>query len=132
MTMNSTHRARRSMLSTIGAALAVFSLRPQSAQAQAKNGVAFEPARHAQDDWMDMLAGKHRTVIDCAAASAAGTGVFYANNIFTANRNGYQLADSDVAVVIVLRHEATVFAYSDAIWSKYGAVLGKMASMTDP
>lgn len=81
---------------------------------------------------MNALPGKHRTVIDCAAVSAAGTGVFYANNIFTANRNGYQLADSDVAVIVVLRHEATVFAYSDAIWGKYGAVLGKMARITDP
>ena len=40
--------------------------------------------------------------MDSAAAGAAGTGVFYANNIFTANRNGYQLADADVAVIVVL------------------------------
>src|SRR6185369_11251813 len=75
---------------------------------------------------------KHRTVIDCAAATAAGTGVFYANNIFTGNRNGYQLADSDVAVIVVLRHEATAFAYTDAIWAKYGTVLGPMSKITDP
>src|SRR6476620_7571600 len=130
--MNSTHRERRSMLATIGAALAAFSLPPQSAQAQSKNGVAFQPARHAQDDWMDMLPGKHRTVIDCAAASAAGTGVFYANNIFTANRSGYQLAESDVAVIVVLRHEATTFAYNDAIWTKYGSVLGGLGKISDP
>ena len=81
---------------------------------------------------MDTLPGKHRTVIDCAAATAAGTGVFYANNIFTANRNGYQLADSDVAVIVVLRHEATTFAYNDAIWAKYGSVLGNMGKIADP
>jgi hypothetical protein len=81
---------------------------------------------------MDAVPGKHRTVIDCAAAAAAGTGVFYANNIFTANRNGYQLADRDVAVIVVLRHEATAFAYADAIWAKYGTVLGNMAKITDP
>ena len=63
---------------------------------------------------------------------AAGTGVFYANNIFTANRNGYQLADSDVAVIVVLRHEATTFAYNDAIWGKYGSVLGGLGKITDP
>jgi hypothetical protein len=121
------------MLSGIGAALAAFSLRPQSAQAQSANSLTpFQPARHAQDEWMDTLPGKHRTVIDCAAAAAAGTGVFYANNIFTANRNGYQLADSDVAVIVVLRHEATTFAYNDAIWAKYGSVLGTMGKITDP
>ena len=130
--MTSTHRARRSMLSAIGAALAAFSLRPQSAQAQSQNRAAFQPARHAQDDWMDTLPGKHRTVIDCAAVGAAGTGVFYANNIFTANRSGYQLADSDVAVVIVLRHEATTFAYNDAIWAKYASALGNLGKISDP
>jgi hypothetical protein len=131
--MNNNHRGRRSMLSGMGAALAAFSLRPRSAQAQSADAVKpFQPARHTQDEWMDRLPGKHRTVIDCAAAGAAGTGVFYANNIFTANRNGYQLADNDVAVIVVLRHEATVFAYSDAIWAKYGTVLGPMGKITDP
>lgn len=131
--MNSNHRGRRSMLSAIGGALAAFSLRPQSAQAQSAAGVKpFQPARHTQDEWMDTLPGKHRTVIDCAAAAAAGTGVFYANNIFTANRNGYQLTDSDVAVIVVLRHEATTFAYNDAMWAKYGSVLGNLGKITDP
>jgi hypothetical protein len=133
MTMNSDYRGRRSVLSGIGAALAAFSLRPRSAEAQSADAAKpFQPARHPQDEWMDALPGRHRTVIDCAAAGAAGTGVFYANNIFTANRNGYQLADQDVAVIVVLRHEATVFAYNNAIWAKYGSVLGPMGKITDP
>lgn len=131
--MNSNYRGRRSMLSGIGAALAALSLRPQSARAQSADaGKPFQPARHSQDEWMDTLPGKHRTVIDCAAVDAAGTGVFYANNIFTANRNGYQLTDTDVAVIIVLRHEATTFAYNDAIWAKYGSVLGPLGKIVDP
>lgn len=81
---------------------------------------------------MDTVPGKHRTVIDCAAAGAAGTGVFYTNNIFTANRNGYQLTDADVAVIVVLRHEATTFAYNDAMWAKYGSVLGGLGKIVDP
>jgi hypothetical protein len=121
------------MLSAIGAALAAFSLRPRPAQAQtAVAARPFQPTHHTQDDWMDSLPGKHRTVIDCAAAGAAGTGVFYANNIFTANRNGYQLADSDVAIIVVLRHEATTFAYNDAVWAKYGSVLATLGKITDP
>jgi hypothetical protein len=127
------HYRRRSMLSGIGTALAAFALGPKSVQAQSNAGTRpFEPARHPQDEWMDTLPGKHRTVIDCAAAAAAGTGVFYANNIFTANRNGYQLADSEVAVIVVLRHEATTFAYGDVIWAKYGTVLGPMGKVIDP
>ena len=127
--MKNDNRARRSLLSGLGAAAAALTIGARNAQAQP---APFQPARHPQDEWMNALPGKHRTVIDCAAVSAAGTGVFYANNIFIANRSGYQLADSDVAVIVVLRHEATVFAFSDAIWSKYGAVLGKMAKISDP
>lgn len=127
------HYRRRSMLSGIGATLTAFALWPRSVQAQSTAAARpFTPARHSQDEWMDTLPGKHRTVIDCAAAAAAGTGVFYANNIFTANRSGYQLADSDIAVIVVLRHEATTFAYTDAIWAKYGTVLGPMGKITDP
>ena len=130
--MESDTRARRSLLTGLGAAVAALTVGARKAVAQPQPPAPFQPARHAQDEWMNAVPGKHRTVIDCAAASAAGTGVFFANNIFIANRNGYQLADSDVAVIIVLRHEATVFAFSDAIWSKYGAVLGKMARISDP
>jgi len=131
--MNRNDQARRSMLSVIGAAIAAFSLRPQSAHAQSESAArTFQPARHPEDEWMDTVPGKHRTVIDCAAAGAAGTGVFYANNIFTANRNGYQLADSDVAVILVLRHEATTFAYNDAIWGKYGQAMSNFVQFVDP
>jgi hypothetical protein len=130
--MKSENWARRALLSRLGVAAAALAVGGRAARAQAPAPTVFEPARHPQDEWMNALPGKHRTVIDCAAASAAGTGVFYANNIFIANRNGYQLADSDVAVIVVLRHEATVFAYNDTIWGKYSAPLGKMARITDP
>lgn len=131
--MNKNDQARRSMLSVIGAAFAAFSLRPQSAHAQSESAArTFQPARHSEDEWMDALPGKHRTVIDCAAGGAAGTGVFYANNIFTANRNGYQLTDADVAIIVVLRHEATIFAYNDAMWAKYGSALSGLGKITDP
>lgn len=127
--MKNGNRGRRSLLSGLGAAAAVLiGARPARAQAPA----VFQPARHAQDEWMNALPGKHRTVIDCAAVSAAGTGVFYANNIFIANRNGYQLTDSDVAVIVVLRHEATVFAYNDTMWAKYSAPLAQLARITHP
>jgi hypothetical protein len=134
--MKTDNWARRSLLSGLGAAAAAFTLGSKTARAQGSaSGPApgsFQPARHPQDEWMNALPGKHRTIIDCAAAPSAGTGIFYANNIFTANRNGYQLADSDVAVIIVLRHQATTYAYNDAIWAKYGTVLGNMVQINDP
>lgn len=126
-------QARRSTLAGLGTLLAAFSLRARPVQAQSgSTRTPFQPARHSQDDWMDTLPGKHRTVIDCALAGAAGTGVFYANNLFIANRNGYDLADRDVAIIVVLCHEATTFAFNDAIWAKYGTVLGPLGKVSDP
>ena len=42
------------------------------------------------------------------------------------------MGDDDNAVVIGLRHWATAFAFSDAIWSKYGVVFTERSKFTDP
>ena len=123
--------ARRSMLSALGAALAAFALGSKQAGAQTPAG-GFQPARHQQDDWLTQLPGRHRTIIDCATVSGAGEGMLYANNLFVGNRNGYQLAESDLAIVVCLRHVATAFAYNDVIWSKYGKALSDAVQFTDP
>jgi intracellular sulfur oxidation DsrE/DsrF family protein len=56
----------------------------------------------------------------------------FAGNFFTGNKNGYGLEPADVAVVIVMRHRATQFAFTDAIWSKYGAALSESDKFVDP
>jgi len=133
MTMNNDHQARRSMLSGIGAAIAAFALGPKSVAAQSGTGAgAFQPARHAQDDWMNRLPGRHRTFIDCATVNGAGEGMLYANNLYVANKSGYQLNENDVAVIVCLRHFATVFAYTDAIWGKYGKAMSDLVMFVDP
>lgn len=123
--------ARRSMLSGIGAAIATFALGSRNATAQTPAG-AFQPARHQQDEWLNRLPGRHRTFIDCATVAGAGEGLLYANNLYVANKNGYQLNENDVAVVVCLRHFATVFAYNDAIWGKYGKAMSDLVTFTDP
>jgi hypothetical protein len=131
MTMNNDHPARRSMLSGIGAAIAGLALAPRSAAAQTGAG-AFQPARHAQDEWLNRLPGRHRTFIDCATVNGAGEGMLYANNLYVANKSGYQLNENDFAVVVCLRHFATVFAYTDAIWGKYGKAMSDLVQFVDP
>lgn len=123
--------ARRSVLSGLGAAIAAVAMGSRSASAQARPG-AFQPARHQQDEWLNGLPGRHRTFIDCATVSGAGEGILYANNLYVANRNGYQLNESDLAIVVCLRHFATVFAYNDAMWGKYGKALSDLVEFTDP
>jgi len=121
---------RRAVLTGAAAAAAV-SLTSTRAGAQAP-GRRFQPARHSQDEWLDTVPGKHRTFIDCASVNAAGAGMLFANNLYVGNARGYQLKDADVAVVVCLRHVATVFAFNDDIWAKYGQALSDAISFVDP
>jgi hypothetical protein len=122
---------RRSMMSGLGAGAAVVALGSRTAGAQAPAGRA-QPTRHPQDAWLDAVAGAHRIFIDAATVNGAGEGILYANNLYEANKSGYGLPERDVAVVVCLRHFATVFAYNDAIWAKHGKTLSTMLQFTDP
>jgi len=121
---------RRSIL-TGAAAAAAFSLAPGSARAQAP-ARRYQPARHSEDEWLDGVPGTHRTIIDCASTASAGAAMLFANNLYVGNSRVYQLKESDVAVVVCLRHMATAFAFNDAVWAKYGQALSEAVSFTDP
>jgi hypothetical protein len=43
----------------------------------------------------------------------------YAANFLNASASEYRLKDEDSSVIICLRHEATPYAYNDAMWEKY-------------
>ena len=121
---------RRAVLTGAAAAAAVSLT---SARAGAQTAARrFQPTRHSQDDWFDAVPGKHRTFIDCASVGSAGTGLLYANNLYVANAKGYQLKEADVAVVVCLRHFATIFAFNDVIWGKYGQALSSAVEFVDP
>jgi hypothetical protein len=124
-------RTRRSILTGAAAAAAATALTPTGAAAQTP-ARRFQPARHSQDEWLDGVPGKHRTFIDCASVGAAGAGLLYANNLYVANAKGYSLKESDVAVVVCLRHFATVFAFNDVVWAKYGPALSEAVQFSDP
>ena len=128
--MKQTKIGRRSLVTGLGAAVAV-GVATTSASAQAPAG-AFQPARHTQDAWFNTIRGRHRNFIDAATANGAGEAVLYANNLFVANKSGYSLQESDVAVVVCLRHFATAFAFKDNIWGKYGKALSSLIQFTDP
>ena len=128
--------ARRSFLSQLGTgmtAVAGGALVGGTAALQAQTGDGrFQPTRHAQDDWLDKVPGKHRFIFDTTTSDGFGAAMLYANNFFLANQTAYGLGDSDLAVVIVARHFSTVFAYNDAIWAKYGALVSKRINFNDP
>ena len=107
----------------------MFGSRPASAQSA--GAASWRPARHAQDDWLDQIPGSHRFIIDTTSPSGLGSALLYANNFFVANQQGYGLGNADAAVVIVLRHNSTGFAYSDAMWAKYSTAIGEAAGNFD-
>jgi intracellular sulfur oxidation DsrE/DsrF family protein len=112
----------------VGAAIATGSTPLQAMSASPD----FKPAKHPQDDWFDTLPGKHRIFFDAVSAHGAGGALGFANNFAVANKNGYSLAATDVARVICYRHFATVFAFTDPMWAKYGAIWGALLDFKDP
>ena len=107
---------------------------PATAEAQVQTAPesSWKPTRHAQDDWFDKLPGSHRYLIDAASADGFGWALWFAGNYYAANQDAYGVKDSDLAVVIVARHKATSFAYSNAIWVKWGKQLSEQAEFVDP
>jgi intracellular sulfur oxidation DsrE/DsrF family protein len=127
--------ARRSFLARLGVGAGVVGAAvagvPPVAAAQASEG-AWRPARHAQDDWYDKVPGVHRFLLDTSSPDSMGLAMQFATNYYTANQDVYGLKESDLAVIIVARHKSTSFAYTDAIWAKYGKQLSEQAEYVDP
>ena len=126
---------RRWFLSRLGIGVAglgggVASAAPQAQAAPA--GGAWKPARHAQDDWLDQVPGSHRLIFDTTTPQGFGQVLLFVNNYLNANKNGYNLQDADLAVVVVVRHQSVSYAFTDAMWAKYGAGLAQHSGMNDP
>src|SRR5690348_13168045 len=122
---------RRSFLSALGG---IFAARPVP-PAAGQSGVAassWQPARHAEDDWMDQAPAKHRMVFDTTTPDGFGHALLFGSNFIDTNKNAYGLEYSDVGLMIIVRHNSTPFAYNDMMWSKYGSVFSQKAGFTDP
>jgi intracellular sulfur oxidation DsrE/DsrF family protein len=123
---------RRSFLSRLGVVAAAFGVGTTSMHAQAAPSDArWQPARDPKDDWFDTLPGKHRIFFDVLSPSGLGEAQAFAGNTFEGNKNVYGLDNNEIAIVICVRHMATPLAFGDAIWSKYGAILGESLKLTD-
>ena len=134
MDTKQTKVSRRPFLSLFGigaAALGAGLAAKGSSPAKAANA-DFQPMRHAADDWLDAIPGRHRFVVDSSTANGGGSALLYANNFFVANKMGYDLDPDALAVVVVLRHLSTPFAYTNAMWAKYGEILSNEIGFTDP
>jgi intracellular sulfur oxidation DsrE/DsrF family protein len=106
--------------------------RSVTSHAQSAPSGRWQAERHEKDDWLDRVPGKHRLVLDTTTPDGFGTALLYTNNYFIANKDGYELQDSDLAVVIIARHHATPFAFNDTVWKKYGVTIAQLGNLTDP
>src|SRR4051812_8880212 len=125
--------ARRAFLSRLGTGAVAAGVMATSPTALAQtSGRAWQPARHAQDDWLDQLSGIHRFVLDTTSPAGFDAAMLYVSNFFTANGTGYGLKDTDLAVVVVARHDSTPFAYNGSRWGKHGPALTQRSGFIDP
>jgi intracellular sulfur oxidation DsrE/DsrF family protein len=131
---NSGPNKRRFFLTQVGAGVtaiaAAGTAAVPTAVAQSAGGAPWQPVRHTQDDWLDQIPGGHRFIFDTTTPQAWSSGLLFANNYYLANSSGYSLKDSDLAVVLVARHFSTPFAYTDAIWAKYGTAISSFIGST--
>jgi intracellular sulfur oxidation DsrE/DsrF family protein len=124
--------ARRAFLARVGVGAAAFTTVGGTPAVAQVRSAPFQPAKHAEDDWMDGLPGKHRLVFDTTTPTGADTVRRFVENYFFSSKAGYGLEPSDLAVIVILRHHATPFAYNDAMWAKYGAAIADELKFTDP
>ncbi len=122
--------ARRGVLTALGTGALALAAASGAQKASAK-GARWQPALEKEDDWME-LPGRHRLVFDATSANGAGEALFFASNYLDLNMSAYGLAPSQLANIVILRHFATVFAYDDAMWAKYGPMFSSLAQFTDP
>ncbi len=125
---------RRSFLSRLSAAAAVVGVPPaqQSGSSRETPREPWHAARHEEDDWFDRAPAKHRVIFDTYMSRSFADAVLFAGNYIEVNAGTYHVAESDLAVVMVLRHQTAPFAFTDALWAKYGTAFSNRMQFTDP
>jgi intracellular sulfur oxidation DsrE/DsrF family protein len=107
----------------LGAAASAASaalLLPAHVQGQSPSRATREP--HPIDAWMAQLPGTHRLMLDAVTPFGAIEATMFAWNFLRTSSAPYGLKDQDHAVVITLRHQATVMALPQSMWDKYAGL----------
>ena len=129
--MATNKKQRRQLIARLGTTAAAVALGGGAAAAQTP-ARSFQPIRHEQDNWLDEIPGRHRLILDTTTPDGFGDALAFLNNYFNVNGNAYGLKDEDLAVVLVARHLSTLFAYTDAVWAKYGTQITARTNFNDP
>lgn len=79
--------------------------------------------------WLDSIPGKHRQVYD-APSPNNGFALIWSHVFLMTGAQGYGVPESELGVVVVLRHAAIPIAFKDEAWEKYK--LGEFFKINDP
>jgi hypothetical protein len=79
--------------------------------------------------WLDSIPGTHKQLYDMPEVNG-GMGLVWSLAFFMTGTQAYGVPESDLGVVIVLRHDALPLAFNDSVWAKYR--LGEVFKIEDP
>jgi len=120
---------RRGFLSSVAATAAALGV-GQLATAQAADPPsAANNAATEFERWLNGIKGKHRQVYDAPEPNNGMVLVYSLAYLLTAPQ-AYGVPESEVGVVVVLRHFAIPIAFNDETWAKYK--LGEVFNVNDP
>jgi intracellular sulfur oxidation DsrE/DsrF family protein len=120
---------RRGFLGSVAASAAAFGLGSLVPRGLVAQPVPAGPQVNDPelDAWLNKITGAHKQVYDVPEFNN-GFGFIWSRVFYMSNQET-GVPESDVSVVLVLRHNAVAFAMNDAMWTKYK--LGEMAHVTD-
>ncbi|HEX4986187.1 MAG TPA: twin-arginine translocation signal domain-containing protein [Burkholderiales bacterium] len=87
------------------------------------------PAATQFQAWLDGIPGRYRQLYDAPAVNG-GFALIWSHVFLVTAAQGYGVPESELGVVVVLRHGAIPIAFRDAAWEKYK--LGEMYKVDDP
>ncbi len=120
---------RREFLSGIAATAAAIGLGDLIATAQAADAGATSGASTEFQSWLDGIRGQYKQVYD-APSPNNGFALIWSHVFLMTAAQGYNVSESEIGVVVVLRHSAIPIAFSDGVWAKYK--LGEYFKINDP
>jgi intracellular sulfur oxidation DsrE/DsrF family protein len=110
-------------LAAVAAAAGLGSALPTT-QAIAATGPSTDFTR-----WLDSIPGKHRQVYDMPELNN-GMALAWSWVYLLTGTQSYGVPESDLGVVLVVRHDALPLAFQDGAWAKYK--LGEVFKIDDP
>jgi hypothetical protein len=79
--------------------------------------------------WLDSISGTHKQLYDMPELNK-GFGLAWSWAFFTTGAQAYGIPETQLGVVLVLRHNALPLAFDDSVWNKYK--LGEVFKIEDP